>query len=100
MDVDEVIETQRNVTRRRNAMANIFEQIKPEDMILLNLDYEITNAANRKIEKDYLHATQHSSQTTFKLLESRSRSLVFSTDDLNQHLSDLIQNKNKIFKRN
>lgn len=128
MEIDEYQQQSRLTRpRRRNAMANIFENMDAEDMLLLNLDYEINKSSTKTntkkdttsetaqitgpIEKrqqlehscSFLGKHHHHHHHRHQIAPTQildTHSLALMADHLNKHLSDLMQDKNKILKTN
>lgn len=95
--------------RRRNALANIFENVKAEDVLLLNLDFEIGAEESREIErrlvseKDYVRALDRVAQllpAQVALFKSQ-HTMALIADELNNDLCEIMQHeKSKMLKTN
>lgn len=95
--------------RRRNALANIFENVKAEDVLLLNLDFEIGAEESREIErrlvceKDYVRALDRVAQLLppqVALFKSQ-QTMALIADELNNDLCEIMQHeKSKMLKTN
>ena len=93
--------------RRRNALANIFENVKAEDVLLLNLDFEIGAEESREIErrlvseKDYVRALDRVAQllpAQVALFKSQ-HTMALIADELNNDLCEIMQHeKSKMLK--
>lgn len=105
MEVDTTLKSDEGVLvgrRRRNAMANIFEHVKSEEVLLLNLDFEINMERRKQIardpnEQDYVKAFENLSKIPSQPFKSRSRGTCIASD-LTNHLTELTQDKKKILK--